>query len=127
MQDRDSEEDTDARLEEAAVMLEAMAKELRRRKKKPSKVPNATKQPNKTQLPDEGRQRKSDTKRASKGLQVGDRVELVRKRDPHIHRQGMVVKRRGGMYWDLRLDGDPKVQPCEVWRMESSLRRVDNN
>jgi hypothetical protein len=46
VQERDSEEDTDVRLEEAAVMLEAMAKELRRQKKKPNKTP----QPNKIQL-----------------------------------------------------------------------------
>jgi hypothetical protein len=110
--DRGAEADVDAWVEEAAAMLEAMAKELRRLKK--------------VNRPTEERRQKVEPKGdkgKKKGFQVGDRVELVRAKDPLARRQGVILSRRGSMYWHVRLDGDPKIR----WRMDSSLRRVDNN
>lgn len=124
-------DDEDGRLEKAAVMLEAMAQELRRRKQKtrtsktrtpsedrPTKDAEATGHAG-CRDPKGGEPKKQSTKK-SRELHVGDRIELVRKGDVHRTRQGVVVRRRGSMYWDLQLDTG-----IQVYRMASSLRRVE--
>ena len=96
----DAESAADAVLEEAAQLLEAMAQELRRRKQKPKK------------------------KKKERPIREGDRILMVRPKDPHLGRRGEVLKRRGTMYWDLRLDADGARGECLLYRMDSSLKVV---
>ena len=97
------EDPEDARLEAAARMCEAMAVELRKLKKKT---------------------KKQGSRRAV--IKEGDRIEMVRPKDPHKGRKGDVLKRWGTMYWNLRLDADAEQEECVLWRMDSSLRVLES-
>jgi hypothetical protein len=106
----------DERLEEAAQLLEAMAKELRKLKAKkgtdkgtpsvPSVVPSA--------------RRKSKTAPLGKDV----RVRLVRQGDEYRGRTGVIVKRRGTMFWVVRLDATPTRAEKVIWRMDSSVEAI---
>jgi hypothetical protein len=103
MRAEDPEDSTDARLEAAAQLLETMAQELRKLK-----------------------QTQRKTRRKNPGIQKGDRIRMTRPKDPHVGRTGEVLRRRGTMYWDLRLDADATRSECLLYRMDSSLKVVNN-
>lgn len=95
---KETDDAVEVRLEEAAQALEALAAELRSLKPKKTK---------------KGRR---------PGIQKGDRIEMVRPNDPHRGRMGEVLRRRGTMFWNLRLDADATRGESLLYRMDSSLR-----
>lgn len=99
----DPEDALNARLEAAAQLLESMAQELRKLK------------------PAQGKEKKKVAE-----MQKGDRIRVVRPKDPHKGRVGEVLGRRGTMYWNLRLDADVTRGECLLYRMGSSLQIINN-
>lgn len=104
---------TDDRLEEAALLLEAMALKLRqmKRRKGVTKVP--ADRPSRDETPD--------------GLKSGDRVRVVRKHDQYSGRTGVVLDRRGKLFWYVRLDATEDRCACVIFKKDASLLAVDNN
>ena len=100
--------DADSRLEEAALLLEEMARDLRRLKKRngETKVPA-------------GVSSASD----AEGVQVGSRVRVTRK-DQYRGRTGVVLRRHGRLFWDVRLEASEAQGECLIFKKESSLRVV---
>ena len=101
------EDPEDARLEAAARMCEAMAAKLRKLKKRTKK-----------------QTKKQGSRQAV--IKEGDRIQMVRPKDPHNGRKGDVLKRQGTMFWNLRLDADARQEECFLWRMDSSLRVLES-
>jgi hypothetical protein len=97
-------DDADARLEEAAVALETMARELRRMKGKQGK----TKLPTEVPSGNVG------------GIQAGQRVRIVRK-DQYRGRTGIVLGRHGRLFWDVRLEANATHGACTIYKREASL------
>jgi hypothetical protein len=104
-----TDNEADARLEEAALVLEGMARELRRLKKAgngsgnakaPAEVPSAAKVP--------------------QGMEVGRRV--VVRRDQYRNRTGVILGRHGRLFWDVRLEASATQGACTIYKRESSLR-----
>jgi hypothetical protein len=103
-------DDADARLEEAALALEAMAAELRRLKKNDGAKGAKTKVP-------------AETPSSSAGateVQVGHRVRVVRK-DQYRGRVGVVLGRHGRMFWDIRLEANAQHKECTIYKRGTSL------
>ena len=102
------DEDADDRLEAAALLLEQAARELRQLKKRngaakvPTEVPSASN---------------------SGGVQVGSRVQVIR-RDQYHGRTGVVVRRHGRVFWDVRLEASETQGECLIFKKDSSLRVV---
>lgn len=99
--------DADDRLEEAALLLEQMARDLRRLKKK--KKNGATKVP--MDVPSAG---------ASDGVKAGSRVRVTR-RDQYQGRIGVVLGRHGRLFWDVRLEANAAHGECLIFKKDSSL------
>jgi hypothetical protein len=100
----------DARLEEAALVLEGMARELRRLK---GQKPN-----NKTKAPADVPSRATSGGMAE--MQVGQRVRVVRK-DQCRGRTGVVLGRHGRLFWDVQLDANATNKGCTIYKRGSSL------
>lgn len=105
MKVKDVDSDADARLEEAAQLLEELAAELRRKKKKvaAAKVPAD-----------------KHTSGEPEGLQKGQRVRVVRK-DQYHGRVGVLVQRHGRLFWDVRLDATATRVACVIYKKDASL------
>ena len=117
----------DKRLEEAALLLEAMApraplvleamaKELRGLKKGSQKK-NRSKEKQWEEEQDDDEQDEDFE------LQVGDRVKVIRARDPYTNRTGVIIDRHGTEFWNLRLDADKSMSynECVIYKKDSSL------
>ena len=68
------------------------------------------------------------TGRAKNGqgsLNVGDKVVVVRK-DKYLGRAGIVVGRRGTMFWNVQLDAHNCHPPQLIYKMASSFKVIDD-
>jgi hypothetical protein len=100
-------DEADARLEEAALVLETMAAELRRLKKNGGA---------KTKVPVETPSSSAE----ATGVQAGHRVRVVRK-DQYRGRVGVVLGRHGRLFWDVRLEANAQHKECTIYKREASL------
>jgi hypothetical protein len=103
--------EADARLEEAALALEGMARELRRLKKTKN---------GKAKVPEEA----PSAADAPQGMQAGRRVRVIRK-DQYRGRTGIVLGRHGRLFWDVLLDASATHSKCTIYKRESSLSMVE--
>jgi hypothetical protein len=103
-------EEANARLEEAALVLEGMARELRKLKKSHK---GKAKVAADSQTSDDAR------------IQVGQHVRVVRK-DQYRGRTGVVLGRHGRLFWDVRLDASATHKECTIYKRESSLSVVES-
>lgn len=55
---------------------------------------------------------------------VGQKVRCIRKEGKYQGRTGVLVSRRGTMFWNLRLDATITEAACSVFMMETSLSAV---
>jgi hypothetical protein len=103
------------RLEEAALLLEKMAKQLRALKTDRSKARSDFKMP--AEVPSA-----ADVPSAAgpATVQVGSRVRVVRK-DRYRGRTGVVVRRHGKLFWDVQLDATETSSRCLIYKKDASL------
>jgi hypothetical protein len=99
--------EADARLEEAALLLEGMARELRLLKRRSGK--------SKTKVDAD-----VPTSGGTAELQVGYRVRVVRK-DKYRGRTGVVLGRHGRLFWDVRLDACAGHGECTIYKKDASF------
>jgi transglutaminase-like putative cysteine protease len=93
--------EADAWLEEAAAVLEGMARELRRLKlAQRTKIPvdRPTKMVQRTKTPGD-----QPTSGGDAEMHAGQRVQVVRK-DQYRGQTGVVLGRLGRVFWDVQLD-----------------------
>jgi hypothetical protein len=107
MKTKDHVDEADARLEEAALVLEGMARELRRLKKKTGKAKMPADVP-------------SSSADGLAELQVGQRVRVVRK-DRYRGRTGVVLGRHGRLFWDVRLEATATHGASTIYKKDASL------
>jgi hypothetical protein len=103
----------DARLEEAALLLEEMARQLRGLKEKRAKVPEKKQR---SEVPED-----VPSTGVADELRVGCRVQVVRK-DKYRGRKGVVLSRRGRLFWNVQLDGGDACGECVIFKKDTSLR-----
>ena len=105
------EHDADDRLEEAALLLEAMAQELRSLKKgKKGKT---------------AKERAAPVPSEAKPLETGARVRVTRQRDQYTGRTGVVMDRRGKLYWYVRLDATEHRVSSVIFKKDASLGVIE--
>jgi hypothetical protein len=90
-----------AALEAIALVLEEVARQVRRLKR-----PVAS---------------RGASRPCKKGLQVGARVVVVCSQGKYLGRTGELVSRRGTMFWNVRLDASGADPARLVYKMDSSL------
>jgi hypothetical protein len=104
------------RLEQAALLLEEMARELRKMKSRESvEVPLAGGTYNQ-EAPEVPLLGEAD-------LQVGHRVRVVWK-DKYYGRTGVVMHRHGRLFWDVRLDASVTRAECTIFKKDASLTLI---
>jgi hypothetical protein len=100
--------DADARLEEAAQLLEKMARQLRSLKAERSKVPA------------DGPTADVPSADQPEVVRVGSRVRVIRK-DRYQGRAGVVLRRHGRLFWDVQLDATATQSKCLIYKKDASL------
>ena len=103
----------DDRLEQAALLLEEMARELRKMKSRESPEVPVAGGADSQEAPEVPLSGAAD-------LQVGHRVRVVRK-DKYYGRTGVVMRRHGRLYWDVRLDASATRAECTIFKKDASL------
>jgi hypothetical protein len=116
-------DEANARLEEAALVLEGMAKELRRLKTDGGKGSKSSKGGGKAKVAADA-QTSGGKGAVPDAVKVGQRVCVVRK-DQYRGRTGVVLGRHGRLFWDVRLDASATQPECTIYKRESSLKVVE--